>query len=316
VSSLPTIHILLATYNGARYLPQQWSSLEAQKGVELVVHIADDGSRDQTVAWLEEHARQPRGAVRAVQWLQAPPRRSATRSFLLLTADAVRHCPEAVWFAYCDQDDIWLPDKLAAAHAVLALFESSVRPALYGGRTLAVDEHNVEGALSPCFVRPPSFRNALTQNIMGGNTMLMNRAAAELVAAVAHSEVVAHDWLAYQLVSGAEGFVHYDPQPFVRYRQHGENVIGGGLGWKARWNRFLRMLRGEHRQWSDRNAVALRELAAVLTPVNRGVLEDFERARAARSLWERLASLRRSGAYRQNVPEQLMLWFACAIGRL
>jgi glycosyltransferase involved in cell wall biosynthesis len=312
----PTIHVLLATYNGERYLPQQWASLEAQEGVDIVVHVADDGSGDGTVALVQERSLQVRGSVRAVRWLEAPPRRSATRSFLMLLADALRRCPEARWFAYCDQDDVWLPGKLAAAHGALASFEESTRPALYGGRTMAVDDNDRKLGLSPLFSRAASFRNALAQNIMGGNTMLMNRAAAELVAGAAHSEVVAHDWLAYQLVSGADGFVQYDPRAFVRYRQHGANVVGSALGWKARRDRFDRMLRGDHREWNDRNVAALRMGASALTVANLGVLDAFDRARAASTPWERMAWLRRSGAYRQNLPEQLMLWIACALGRL
>ena len=312
----PTIHVLLATFNGARYLPQQWASLEAQEGVAVVLHVADDGSADATPTLLQELSSQPRGAVRAVQWLDAAPRRSATRSFLLLVADAVRRCPEAQWFAYCDQDDVWLPGKLAAAHSVLAPFQESQRPALYGGRTLAVDDEDRDGGLSPLFVRPPSFRNAVTQNIMGGNTMLMNRAAAELVAASVELEVVSHDWLTYQLVSGADGFIHYDPLPFVRYRQHGENVIGSNLGWKARWGRLVRMLRGEYRRWNDLNVAALRQRAAALTAANRAVLEAFDRARSADTVWARSVWLRRSGAFRQKRPEQWMLWLACALRRM
>lgn len=314
--SLPTIHVLLATYNGARYLSQQWASIDAQEGVDVVLHVADDGSGDGTPDLLHELAARRRGAVREVHFLDAAPRRSATRSFLMLLADAVQRCPDARWFAYCDQDDVWLPGKLAVGHAALATHGGSACPALYGGRTLSVDDRDRAQGLSPNFVKPPSFRNALTQNIMGGNTMVMNRAAAELVVAAAHSEVVSHDWLTYQLVSGAEGFIHYDPNPFVRYRQHGDNVVGSALGWKARWNRFLRMLRGDHRRWNDQNVAALRQRAAALTQANRGVLEAFERARVARRPWERIGWLRRSGAYRQNLPEQLMLWLACALGRL
>lgn len=312
----PTLHVLLATYNGERYLRQQWASLEAQEGVQLVVHVGDDGSSDGTVALVRELAAVPRGAVRAVHWLDAPPRRSATRSFLLLMADAVRRCPDARWFAWCDQDDAWLPGKLAAALAVLAPYADRERPALYGGRTLAVDEDDREGGLSPLFLRPPSFRNAVTQNIMGGNTMVMNRAAAELVAASAHLEVVTHDWLTYQLVSGADGFLHYDPRPFVRYRQHGHNVIGSNLGWRARWDRLLRMLRGEYREWNALNVAALAQRATVLTPGNRAVLEAFRQAREAPTPWGRMAWLRRSGAFRQKPLEQLMLWVACLLRRL
>jgi hypothetical protein len=234
----------------------------------------------------------------------------------MLTAHALKHNPEARWFAYCDQDDVWLPGKLAAAHSMIASFAESTRPALYGGRTMAVDENERVCGLSPLFDRLPSFQNALTQNIMGGNTMLMNRAAAELVSAAAHTNAVAHDWLAYLLVSGADGFVQYDARAFVHYRQHRDNVVGSNLGWRARQHRFMRMLRGDHRRWNDRNAVVLQQCEAGLAETNRGVLDAFNQARAARKPSERIAWLRRSGAYRQTLPEQLMLWLACALGRL
>ena len=312
----PVVHVLLATYNGERFLRAQWDSIAAQQGVRVVLHVADDGSSDGTCALLRELAARPQGAIAAVHWLDAPPRRSATRSFLLLLAEAVERCPEALWFAYCDQDDVWLPGKLAAALEVLAPHAASARPALYGGRTLAVDEHDRDGGLSPLFVRPPGFRNAMAQNIFGGNTMLMNAAAARLVAGAARAEVVTHDWWTYQLVSGAGGFIHYDPRPFLRYRQHGGNVIGSNLGWRARWSRLLRMLRGDYREWNDLQVAALAQSAGVLTEASRHTLQAFARARAAATPWSRLAWLRRSGVFRQKRGEQLMLWVACLLRRL
>ncbi|HVE53846.1 MAG TPA: glycosyltransferase [Ramlibacter sp.] len=314
--ALPVVHVLLATYNGGRFLREQWESLEAQQGVGVVVHVADDGSSDGTVRLVEQLAECRRGAVQQVHWLHAPPRRSATRSFLLLLARTVESCPEAAWFAYCDQDDVWLPGKLSAALAALMPHSGDARAALYGGRTLAVHDDGREGGLSPLFVRPPSFRNAITQNIMGGNTMVMNRAAAMLVARSAHLEVVTHDWYTYQLVSGAEGFISYDPRPFVRYRQHEGNVIGSNLGWRARWDRLLRMLRGEYRVWNALNVAALEQCAPALTPGNRAVLDAFRRARAEATPWARMAWLRRSGAFRQKPSEQAMLWIACILRRL
>lgn len=311
----PVVHVLLATYNGEGFLRQQWASLEAQQGVRIVLHIADDGSRDGTVPLLQQLQARASGAIRQVRWVHAPPRGSATRSFLLLLDDAVHAFPDARWFAYCDQDDVWLPRKLAVAHAVLARHGQDV-PALYGGRTLAVDENEREVGLSPFFPRPPSFRNAVAQNIMGGNTMLMNRAAALLVADAAHLDVVLHDWTTYQLVSGAGGFIHYDPQAFVRYRQHAHNVVGSSLGWRARWDRAQRMVRGDFRAWNDRNLTALARHAQRLTEANRAVLQSFQRARAAGTPWGRVAWLRRSGVYRQKPSEQLMLWLACVLGRL
>jgi len=313
---LPVVHVLLATYNGERYLREQWASLEAQEGVRVVIHVADDGSTDGTVALLRELGAQPRGAVLEVRWVDAPPRRSATRSFFLLLASAVRARPEGQWFAYCDQDDVWLPGKLAAALAVLAPHAGSARPALYGGRSITIDAEGREGGLSPLFAHAPSFRNALAQNIMGGNTMLMNRAAALLVAESSHLEVTWHDWLTYQLVAGAGGTVHWDARPWLCYRQHGANVMGSNLRWRARWDRLAAMLRGEYRDWNRLNVAALLQRAAVLTHANRGVLEAFSRAREAALPWTRMRWLRRSGVYRQRRSEQAMLWLACILRRM
>lgn len=312
---VPVVDVLLATHNGSRYLRQQWESLEAQQGVEVVVHVADDGSSDDTLAVLRALEASRGGAVRAVHWLDAPPRRSATRSFLMLLSSAVSSRPEGQWFAYCDQDDVWLPGKLATAVAALA-HQDEGRPALYGGRSMTVDADNRDRGLSPLFPHPPCFRNALVQNIMGGNTMVMNRAAALLVAASAHADVVWHDWLTYQLVSAADGYIHYDPRAFLRYRQHGNNVMGSNLRWMARWNRLMFMFRGDFRDWNRGNVAALKERAASFPQASRLRLEAFAHAREAPGLWSRLAWLRRSGAFRQKPAEQLMLWLACALRRL
>jgi hypothetical protein len=137
-----------------------------------------------------------------------------------------------------------------------------------------------------------------------------------LVADAATLDVVTHDWLTYQLVSGADGFISYDPRPFVRYRQHGQNVIGSNLGWKARWDRLVRMLRGEYREWNQLNVAALSRRKQVLTEANRAVLEAFGRARQAATPWGRMGWLRRSGVFRQKPSEQLMLWLACVLRRI
>lgn len=313
--AVPRVHVLLATYNGACHLPQQWASLEAQDGVEVVVHIGDDGSSDDTVAVLQRLEAARSGALREVRWMHAPPRRDAGRSFMLLMAHALREFPQAEWFAYCDQDDIWLPGKLAAALAALAP-HAAAGPVLYGGRTLAVDEGDREQGLSPLFMEPPCFRNALVQNIMGGNTMVMNRRAAELVAASAGTRVVTHDWFTYQIVSGAGGHVYYDSRAWLRYRQHAANVIGSNLGWRALFNRFGRMLQGEFRRWNEINATVLAARRGSLTGENRAALEAFERARTTRLPWQRLAWLRRSGAFRQPASQQMVLRLACLLHRI
>ncbi|MDB5861447.1 MAG: hypothetical protein JWQ76_5136 [Ramlibacter sp.] len=312
----PIVHVLLATYNGARHVAQQWASIEAQEGVRVVLHVADDASTDGTPQLLEQLAARRSGAVIDVQWLHAPPRRSATGSFMLLLAQAVERFPDLAWLAFSDQDDIWLPAKLARGVATLADAPAG-QPALYGARTLIVDEDNRELAPSELFRQPPCFRNAVAQSIMGGNTMVMNGAAARLVARSAGMPLQAHDWFSYQLVSGAGGKVHYDPQPFVRYRQHGNNQVGSNIGWRATLNRLRRMFFGRHyTEWNDKHVAALRARAEVLTSANRDILEAFHQARHATRPWTRLAWLRRSGVFRQPGIQQFILWLGCIARRI
>jgi len=98
--------------------------------------------------------------------------------------------------------------------------------------------------------------------------------------------------------------------------QHKGNVVGSNLGWQARRRRFLHILGGDYHLWNANNVAVLRQRQADLAAGNRVVLEAFDRARAAGTPWERIAWLRRSGAYRQKLPEQMMLWLACSLGQL
>src|SRR5580698_8909922 len=101
----PTVAVLMSTYNGEAFLAAQLDSLADQRGVELQVFVRDDGSSDRTLAILSDHAR---------LWpqLAAPmggDSRGPAGSFLAL----MRAAPEGFdHYAFCDQDDVWLPDKL------------------------------------------------------------------------------------------------------------------------------------------------------------------------------------------------------------
>src|SRR5690606_25344152 len=97
-------------------------------------------------------------------------------------------------------------------------------------RTLLVDDKNTEIGMSQLFKRPPSFPNALMQNIAGGNTMVFN-ADLRRVLGSAPPRVVIHDWWLYLATTACDGLVRYDPEPSLRYRQHGDNLIGMNIGW-------------------------------------------------------------------------------------
>ena len=302
------VAILMGTRDGAAFLPDQLRTLADQSHANWSLVVSDDGSRDATRAIIQGFAAvHPQRVV-----VRAGPQQGATANFLSLAIDPAI---AADAFAFSDQDDMWHADKLARALARLADVPAGV-PALYCGRTELMTEDGRSYGFSPLFRRPPSFRNALVQNLGGGNTMVFNRAAKALAESAGAQDVVLHDWWLYQLVTGAGGVVLYDAQPMVRYRQHPANLIGSNQGGAARLLRLRLMLGGRFRDWNAINIAALRRLPAdMITPANRQALDLFAAARAG-SLSKRLASLRLSGVYRQTTLGNLGLLAAATLHRL
>lgn len=291
--------ILLATYQGERYLPEQLESLAGQRHGAWQLLWRDDGSTDRTVALLNDFAAaRPPGAVRHVE--TPAERLGAMGSFMALLAAAPDDAPAA----FCDQDDVWLPDKLERALAALAAVPPG-RPALYCARQRIVAEDLRELGLSPALRRPPGFRNALVQNIATGCTMVLNPEARRLVLSAPPPAGSMHDWWAYLMVTGCGGTVIFDDEPVILYRQHGANAVGAADGFLTRSRQALR--RGAGR-FLGLLAAHMRALAgAPLTPENRRLLEDLAVLAEAGPL-RRLLGLRRARLYRQGRAEDLLLW--------
>jgi glycosyltransferase involved in cell wall biosynthesis len=164
--------------------------------------------------------------------------------------------------------------------------------------------------------KPPSFANALMQNIGGGNTMVFNNAARELLRETCeYSPVVTHDWWAYILVTACGGKVFYDSYPSVRYRQHDGNVLGMNANWAARFKRMVMLLQGHFKNWNDANVDGLFKLQHKLTPENLKTLKRFSEARQM-SLIMRLINLHRIGLYRQTLFGNLGLIVAGFFGKI
>jgi glycosyltransferase involved in cell wall biosynthesis len=303
------VAILLCTMNGRAYLGEQLDSIAAQSFTNWRLWASDDGSRDGTLAILEQY-RTNWGEGRFC--IQAGPGRGFAANFLSLTCRADL---TADYYAFADQDDVWEKDKLQRAVEWLETVPQT-EPALYCSRTRLIDQAGLETGLSPLFARPPGFANALVQSLGGGNTMVFNHAARLLLQkAGAEIEVVTHDWWAYLLVSGCGGRVFYDPTPLVRYRQHDTNQVGANTGWLARLARLRLLVNGRFKEWNAVNLRALQEVAPMLTPENRRILAGWTTSRQ-RSLLPRLLGLKRFGIYRQTLPGNLGLLAAVLCRRI
>ncbi len=304
-----SVAILMSTYNGQQFLAEQLQSIEQQAHRNWRVLLSDDGSSDDTLL-IAKQFQQQWGNDRLL--IRQGPKQGFCLNFLSMACDPII---KADYYAFSDQDDVWMADKLARA---LAYFESVSEPSLprvYCGRTQNVDEQLNSLGYSPLFALPRSFRNALVQSIAGGNTMVFNQAAKELIEQAGLLKVVSHDWWLYQLIKGAGGVVFYDPEPSILYRQHANGLVGANLSIGARYDRFIFAINGGFKQWNTINYEALCSVKHLLTKDSRDILKLFGAFRGAK-FKDRVRLLEVCGLYRQTWQGTISLWIATLINKV
>ena len=307
----PQVAILMATFNGAEFLPQQLDSIAAQTHENWRLWVSDDGSADATLDILRRY--QQAWSPDKLGLLAGPRRGRHSANFLSLAAQ-----PDisADYYAWSDQDDVWLPLKLSRALERLAPLKAEL-PALYCSRTIWIDQEDRDIGLSPLMNNhPPSFANALVQCLAGGHTMVFNQAARSLIIACPDRSVASHDWWTYQLVTGSGGRVFYDPEPMVKYRQHKANISGKNRGLAARSSRFKRLLAGALKEYIGLSLEALKGQASSLTPENRAKLQILADLHAQSNPIKRLRLFQEGGFHRQHRAEQMALVLAAFLGRI
>jgi glycosyltransferase involved in cell wall biosynthesis len=303
------VEILMATRNGADHLAEQLESLVAQTHRHWHLRLSDDGSTDATrtiaAGFVQPDGRPPR-------ILDGPQAGSAAANFLsLLTAPDL---PDGIPVALADQDDVWFPDRLERGLAALAA-AGGTGPLLFCSATSLTD-----AALRPIGPsrrhRRFGFRNALVQNVVAGNTMLLNPAAVALVRAAGPVNVPHHDWWLYLLVTAAGGRILYDPRPTAFYRQHGGNELGENRSMAARRRRARMVSEGTWTRWVNANLAALRGAEALIEPRWQTALHDAGDLTRDGSALARAGWLRRLRPYRQTAAETAALYAAILAGRI
>lgn len=312
-----TVRILMATRNGAAHLPAQLQSFRDQHHGDWALWAGDDGSTDATPDILAGFAAREAGATgRAVRILPGPGAGSA-RNFLALLSHPDLD-PGAGPLAFADQDDVWLPHKLARALAALDDGDPA-RPAVYASRSLLTGPALENPRPSRLFAAGASFGNALVQNVLPGNTIVLNPAAAGLLARAAPAAAAAgvpfHDWWVYQVMTGAGARLVIDPEPGLYYRQHGGNLIGANRGAAGALGRAGLILGGRFSAWIDRNLAALGAVEDSLTPAARATLAGFAalRGRAGPGAVRDMARL---DIRRQDAAARALLAAVAFAGRL
>ena len=301
------VAILMCTHNGARFLSEQLLSIASQTYEHWTMVVSDDGSSDKTVEILEEFAKSyPNERVE----LRRGPCQGFAKNFLSLGCDRKI---QSQYFAFSDQDDIWLREKLEIGVSMLSVYGHGI-PALYCGSTVYIGSDNRVCGASPIFVFPPSFRNALVQNLAGGNTMVFNAAAKRLLEKAGDQDIVAHDWWLYLLVAGAGGVVEYDKVARVNYRQHPGAVIGGNATLTSSVRRVFAIMTGRYKGWVSKNIAALLKSSPILSREASDILKLVVQMRSSK-FRDRLRLFNVVGLYRQTWRGTLSLYVSVFLNK-
>lgn len=219
------VDILLATYNGEKFLREQLDSIMQQTYQHFRLIIRDDCSSDKTVAIIKEYADRYPGKIVC---LSSEERLGVKSNFSRLLKES-----EADYVCFADQDDVWMPNKVELTlNKLLELeIENTKHCPLLVHTDLQVVDENLQ-LVHPSFweysklfpEKSRTLNRLLVQNVITGCTVMMNRSLVKLVKNVP-PETIMHDWW-IALVAASFGLIREIPQATLYYRQHGNNTLG------------------------------------------------------------------------------------------
>lgn len=235
------VNIVLSTYNGARFLAEQLESIQKQTFTDWQLLIRDDGSTDITpqiiaefvkgdprIHFINEHDRQNFGVIK--------------NFFTLVKYE------KADYYFFSDQDDVWLPDKMATMLDEVIHHDKSQPLMIYMDLSVVDQDLNVT---HPSMIHSQSHHAnttllaELTENTVTGGVAMINHALAEKWEDT--DDVIMHDWY-LALLATATGKLVYIDKPGELYRQHDNNVLGART-FRKRLAKWLNPLQALEKYW-------------------------------------------------------------------
>ena len=212
------VAVLMSTYNGSEYIQEQIESILKQEKVDVQLIVRDDGSNDDTLKIISAY--KDTGKIRIIEGSNKGP----VLSFMELIGEADL---SAEYYAFADQDDIWLPDKLF--RAVRMIGQTGKSCVLYASNQTVADQNG--NALNKRYQTDPpvDLLNIIDSNWLAGCTMVFDRNLLHVLQKHQPDsnfvQTRMHDtWVA--AVAACIGTIVYDDESKMLYRQHSNNVVG------------------------------------------------------------------------------------------
>lgn len=288
------IAVLLSSYNGFPYISDQVDSVLNQTledGALLHLYIRDDGSHDKTLDYLNGLQNDNRVSVSFGENI------GVTASFFSLLSDT----PDSYdYIALCDQDDVWLQDKLMRAIGKLERLDAGEEePLLYCSEYYFCDSDLDVVSKSKLNKTGVSFQKMLYENPCSGNTMVLNKKLHQTLNHIGYEEYGWHDWW-IALVASAFGNIIYDDYPSLYYRRTGDNASATGTSFaKVMAQRFKTFAKGDGLTFVKKQ---LRHLYSYKTEIISRERLSLLEASIEGNCWSKAFH---SGRYRQSLPGEL-----------
>lgn len=230
----PEISIIMATYNGGQYLSEQIKSILRQSYKEWQLIIRDDGSGDTSLDVIKEYVRRYPEKIRLIT--DGDGNIGASQNFLRLLSHA-----DTDYVMFCDQDDVWLPDKIEITFNKMREIEKEFGadiPVLIHTDLKVVDK-NLD-IISDSFwkfqhLEPQegkSLNRLLVQNVITGCTVMINKGLKNKLKLLPEQTLMYDWWIS--LVAAAFGKIDYVSTATILYRQHDNNDVGA-KEWRLRY---------------------------------------------------------------------------------
>lgn len=221
-----TVAILMATYNGEKYIEEQIESILNQTYQDFVLYIRDDNSTDGTQRIINEYVK--KYPEKIIQVRDDKIAKGACNNFMYLL-EYVYNLNKYDMFMFSDQDDFWIEDKVKTTIKEYNRVNNKEQPILIHTDLNVVDAQlnvidesffkysNLNGKYN-------SFNDYLIQNNVTGCTTFINKSLVDLIK-FDIKEIRMHDWY-FALIASAFGQVIFIDKATIKYRQHGNNVLG------------------------------------------------------------------------------------------
>ena len=210
------VTVLLSTYNGERYLREQLKSLVNQDAVSIDLYVRDDLSSDNTVAILNEYK-----DVLNIKIVPSERNLGPAYSFMTLIHNTDL---DTDYYAFCDQDDVWKPQKLISA--IECIGKSYYEPILYCSATKQVDENLNELTTFKKVHYTEDLGSSIVATEAPGCTMVFTKRLMEELKSYYPQYLYMHDNWAILVCLSIGGRVIYNPSSEILYRRHDNNTTG------------------------------------------------------------------------------------------